>query len=147
MPKRMIYVACVCTCVRGHTCAHASQLLFSLNTDDARLCARPEAAGMGTACMKVALDEAGEQFTKQLFKALNTPVAEDIEGDDSQGRVFVMTCCLDYKATENPLTCTIDGNNWICRWGQLGGTSVEAGLPKIWPDPPFPGSSPPAPFD
>lgn len=60
--------------------------------------------GAALGCVTLSVKLCGE-----VYKVLNTPVDEDLEGDDVEGQVFVMMCCLDYKQTSNPLSCTIDG--------------------------------------
>jgi len=64
--------------------------------------------GAALGCVTLSVKLCGE-----VYKVLNTPVDEDLEGDDVEGQVFVMMCCLDYKQTSNPLSCTIDGKNMV----------------------------------
>lgn len=50
----------------------------------------------------------------EIYKATNQPVDEDPDYDDdgkTSGEVYVLICALDYKRTNNPLSCSIDGQN------------------------------------
>lgn len=52
-------------------------------------------------------------------KNLPVPVDRDPEfsrgapRSSGEGEIFVVLCALDYKLTNNPLTCTVDGNNVV----------------------------------
>eukprot|EP00927_Polykrikos_kofoidii_P076720 TRINITY_DN7375_c0_g1_i1.p1 TRINITY_DN7375_c0_g1~~TRINITY_DN7375_c0_g1_i1.p1 ORF type:complete len:368 (-),score=64.30 TRINITY_DN7375_c0_g1_i1:145-1200(-) len=57
-------------------------------------------------------------FCKQAFhRSTGVPVADGNNyerpppGGDNAGQVRMLICALDYKLTDNPLTCTLDGNN------------------------------------
>lgn len=57
------------------------------------------------------------EVCKQAFTATNTPVPDHPEYDEpapaagGSGNIFVLIMALDYKQTNNPLTCSIDGRN------------------------------------
>jgi len=57
------------------------------------------------------------EICKQAFKVTNTPVPDAPAYDEAapavsgQGNVYVLILALDYKATQNPLTCSMDGRN------------------------------------
>jgi len=57
------------------------------------------------------------EICKQAFKATNTPVPDHNDFDEpapaagGDGNIYVLILALDYKATSNPLTCSIDGRN------------------------------------
>jgi len=62
--------------------------------------------GQALGCLVLSVKLCGE-----VYKALNTPVEEDLAADDTEGQVFALICALDYKQTSNPLSCSIDGRN------------------------------------
>jgi hypothetical protein len=61
----------------------------------------------------------------------HAPIHDDI------GEVHVLICALDYKRTSNPLTCTIDGNNFAALCEQCNAKTVhklfdeEATVPAV----------------
>jgi len=63
----------------------------------------------------IGLAAVGVKICNQVYKAVNTPVSDtaDFEEDDGResGQTYVVMCSLDYKRTDNPLTCSIDGKN------------------------------------
>lgn len=64
-------------------------------------------------------------FVKHRHKIVDSPV-DDEDGDfETGGIVHMVICAMDYKQTQNQLTCTIDGRNMMQLAQACGVTNVK----------------------